>query len=101
MVDHLKKSEVELNDLLAEYWRLRHEAGKVESVLNAPNSKAFDHRCLHGNFGQQAQHARHVKLIPLFTWSYYPVLVYILGNTIHHRPELPSTSRTPSETSSN
>lgn len=28
MADHLKISEIELNELLAEYWKLRHETGK-------------------------------------------------------------------------
>ena len=28
MLEHLKKSETELNELFAEYWKLRHEAGK-------------------------------------------------------------------------
>jgi hypothetical protein len=41
MVDHLKKSELELNELLAEYWRLRHEAGEVEGVPNALKSEAL------------------------------------------------------------
>ena len=27
MAEHLKKSEAEINDLLAEYWKLRHETG--------------------------------------------------------------------------
>lgn len=27
MGGHLKKSEAELNELLAEYWKLRHETG--------------------------------------------------------------------------
>ncbi|CCM06381.1 uncharacterized protein FIBRA_08640 [Fibroporia radiculosa] len=29
MADHLKKNQAELNELLTEYWRLRHETGKV------------------------------------------------------------------------
>lgn len=28
MNEHLRKSEAELNELLAEYWKLRHETGK-------------------------------------------------------------------------
>jgi hypothetical protein len=65
------------------------------------NLKPFDHRCLHGNLGQQAQHARYVELTTpaIFTGSYFPVLVYTLGNTIHRHPELPSTQHTPNETS--
>lgn len=27
MAEHLKKSQAELNELLTEYWRLRHETG--------------------------------------------------------------------------
>jgi kinetochore protein Nuf2 len=27
MAEHLKKSEGELNELLADYWKLRHETG--------------------------------------------------------------------------
>lgn len=29
MAEHLKKSEAELNELLAEYWKLRHETGRL------------------------------------------------------------------------
>ena len=28
MAQHMKQSEIELNELLAEYWKLRHEAGR-------------------------------------------------------------------------
>lgn len=28
MAQHLKQSESELNELLTEYWKLRHEAGR-------------------------------------------------------------------------
>lgn len=27
MTEHMKQSESELNELLAEYWKLRHDAG--------------------------------------------------------------------------
>ena len=33
MNEHLKKSEAELNELLAEYWKLRHETGKLFLTL--------------------------------------------------------------------
>ncbi|KAF8350920.1 Nuf2 family-domain-containing protein [Amanita rubescens] len=33
MLEHLKKSEVELNELFAEYWKLRHEAGKYNTEI--------------------------------------------------------------------
>lgn len=29
IAEHLKKSEAELNELLAEYWKLRHETGRL------------------------------------------------------------------------
>jgi hypothetical protein len=29
MAEHQKKSEAELNELLTEYWKLRHETGAV------------------------------------------------------------------------
>jgi kinetochore protein Nuf2 len=29
MAEHLKKSEAELNELLTEYWKLRHETGMM------------------------------------------------------------------------
>jgi kinetochore protein Nuf2 len=31
MAEHLKMSEGELNELLAEYWKLRHETGIFRS----------------------------------------------------------------------
>ncbi|KAF5357895.1 hypothetical protein D9756_001783 [Leucocoprinus leucothites] len=38
MVDHLKKSEAELNELLAEYWKLRHETDVyMETLANKLN----------------------------------------------------------------
>lgn len=33
MHEHLKKSEAELNELLAEYWKLRHETGTLSFGL--------------------------------------------------------------------
>ncbi|EKM82897.1 hypothetical protein AGABI1DRAFT_118320 [Agaricus bisporus var. burnettii JB137-S8] len=40
MVDHLKKSEAELNELLAEYWRLRHETDVfMETLANKLNMR--------------------------------------------------------------
>ena len=32
MAEHIKKSEAELNELLAEYWKLRHETGMLPAV---------------------------------------------------------------------
>ena len=28
MAQHMKQSEIELDELLTEYWKLRHEAGR-------------------------------------------------------------------------
>ena len=36
MNEHLKNSEAELNELLAEYWKLRHETGIVPRIWH-PN----------------------------------------------------------------
>jgi kinetochore protein Nuf2 len=33
MAEYLKKSEAELNELLAEYWKLRHETGMADQCL--------------------------------------------------------------------
>ena len=38
MNEHLKTSEIELNELLAEYWKLRHETGK-EFIYHVRNSR--------------------------------------------------------------
>lgn len=35
MAEHLKKSEGELNELLADYWKLRHETGIHRSYVVA------------------------------------------------------------------
>ncbi|KAI9569099.1 Nuf2 family-domain-containing protein [Boletus coccyginus] len=37
MAEHLKKSEAELNELLAEYWKLRHETVYMETLANKLN----------------------------------------------------------------
>jgi kinetochore protein Nuf2 len=34
MAEHLKRSEAELNELLMEYWKLRHETGNNYSLLS-------------------------------------------------------------------
>jgi kinetochore protein Nuf2 len=34
MAEHLKRSETELNELLAEYWKLRHETGMLMVVYH-------------------------------------------------------------------
>jgi kinetochore protein Nuf2 len=34
MAEHLKTSEAEINELLAEYWKLRHETGKSVCIFN-------------------------------------------------------------------
>jgi len=33
MAQHMKQSEIELNKLLTEYWKLRHEAGRYTLSL--------------------------------------------------------------------
>jgi kinetochore protein Nuf2 len=33
MAQHLKKTETELNALLSEYWKLRHETGNLACIL--------------------------------------------------------------------
>jgi hypothetical protein len=35
MAENLKKSEAELNSLLAVYWRLRHETGRFNHPYDA------------------------------------------------------------------
>lgn len=58
MNEHLRKSEAELNELLAEYWRLRHETGEITQYLfDQFMTLNFCRRCLHGNSGKQAEHA--------------------------------------------
>lgn len=32
MAEHMKKSQTELNELLTEYWRLRHETGMLSQI---------------------------------------------------------------------
>jgi len=68
MNEHLKKSETELNELLAEYWKLRRETG---TFLSSPLVECINHlkpngRHLHGNSGQQVEHASHIGLIEMY-----------------------------------
>jgi kinetochore protein Nuf2 len=35
MAEHLKANEAELNELLAEYWKLRHNTGKPHQVTES------------------------------------------------------------------
>jgi hypothetical protein len=65
MNEHLKKSETELNELLAEYWKLRRETGTFPSlplVERIENLEPND-RYIHGNSGQQIEHASHLRVI--------------------------------------
>ena len=71
MNEHLKKSETELNELLAEYWKLRRETGTFPSL---PLVECIDHlkpngRHLHGDSGQQVEHASHVGLTEVYIMS--------------------------------
>ena len=34
MNDHMRQSQAELNDLLKEYWKLRHATGNEQKVLS-------------------------------------------------------------------
>jgi hypothetical protein len=68
MNEHLKKSETDLNELLAEYWKLRRETGTfpslplVECISNLnPND-----RHIHGDSGQQVEHASHIRVIEVY-----------------------------------
>ncbi len=51
MNEHLKMSEIELNELLAEYWKLRHETGEefIYHVYFTVVEKASNCRCIHGD----------------------------------------------------
>ena len=56
MSEHLKKSEAELNELLAEYWKLRRETGEYICVLVFSAIEAGTlHRCIWRR-GEQACH---------------------------------------------
>jgi len=56
MASHLKQSEAELNELLAEYWKIRHQTGelKVETLCLTDR---FCTRCIHGDAGKQIKYA--------------------------------------------
>ena len=60
MNEHLKKSEAELNELLAEYWKLRRETGEYICVL--VNAALTLHRCVYGDAGKQAEHACYIRM---------------------------------------
>jgi hypothetical protein len=63
MAEYLKKSEAELNELLAEYWKLRHETGMTGpiNVFRLAFDK-FSLRCVYGNPCEQTQYASFCKL---------------------------------------
>lgn len=75
MSEHLKKSEAELNGLLAEYWKLRHETGLISSSRFMHTILMFLACCrsIYGDSCQQAQHERHVRMI------YPPMYATIFG----------------------
>ena len=63
MNEHLKKSEAELNELLAEYWKLRRETGEYIYVLVIAAVQAgILHRCVYGDAGKQAEHACYIRM---------------------------------------
>ena len=66
MSEHLKKSEAELNELLAEYWKLRRETGEYICVLvMAAIQAGITHRFVYGDAGQQAEHACYIRMTHL------------------------------------
>lgn len=68
MNEHLKKSETELNELLAEYWKLRRETGIFPSLplVQCIDNLEPDHRYIHGDSGQQVGHASHLRVIQVY-----------------------------------
>jgi hypothetical protein len=68
MVEHLRKSEVEINELLAEYWKLRHETGRHHVVLKSVDTETLS-RCVYGNPRQQVEHASFIGLVKLLSLS--------------------------------
>jgi hypothetical protein len=55
MAEHLKRNEAELNELLMEYWKLRHETGnKTTLCLHSPLNNIP--RGVHGNTCEQIEH---------------------------------------------
>ena len=64
MSEHLKKSEAELNELLAEYWRLRRETGKsICVVVLAAVQAGTIHRCIYGDAGNEAEYAGYIRVM--------------------------------------
>lgn len=65
MTEHLKKSETELNELLTEYWKLRHETGLISTRSDLVHTLKLlaSYRSVHGNTCKQTQHERHFRLI--------------------------------------
>ena len=51
MAEHLRKNEAELNDLLSEYWALRHQTGSSYFFKDSSVSNCFCHilRGIHGD----------------------------------------------------
>ena len=79
MNEHLKKSEAELNELLAEYWKLRRETGEYIYVLVIAAVQAgILHRCVYGDAGKQAEHTCYIRMTHVCT---YLVVTY-LSNVI-------------------
>ena len=94
MNEHLKKSEAELNELLAEYWKLRRETGEYICVLVIAAVQAgILHRCVYGNAGKQAEHACHIRMTHVCTYlvvtcliecNLSPLLLYLRFTTLPH-----------------
>lgn len=57
MTEHLKASEAELNALLAEYWKLRHETGALSSRFDPTYRLNLFVRHLYGDTSQQIEYA--------------------------------------------
>ena len=53
MAQHMKQSECELNELLTEYWKLRHEAGMCISLHHTTLLIKHVHRLVYGNHVEQ------------------------------------------------
>lgn len=55
MVEYIKTNEVVLNDLMAEYWNLRHDVGEclISALRLRTGADAGYERQLHGNAHDQ------------------------------------------------
>src|SRR5882724_8613690 len=84
MAEHQKKSEAELNELLTEYWKLRHETGRYLFTRRRLFTDQSLRRGIHGDISQQTQ-AQSVRRVVHTNPYLFPFFIFVVYHPMLQR----------------